>query len=137
MNGPDAVKTAGDRLSAIEAWSRRTCYAAIVGAGCLTVMAAYATYAAYVYVRAVVALGQLSRDWNKSTAKLDKEFAKIRDDGRDRDRKAWQADWDRERQERAAEWDLNEKRKAELVEEVKGLTADMAAEMARLRAARR
>jgi hypothetical protein len=51
MNGPEAVKTAGDRLSAIKAWSRRTCYAAAVAALCLVVMAACSTYAAWEYVR--------------------------------------------------------------------------------------
>lgn len=60
VNARQAVKTAGERLEAIETWARRTFYAAIVGAACLAPVAICATFAIYQYIRVSIAISHLS-----------------------------------------------------------------------------
>jgi hypothetical protein len=61
-----AVKSAGDRLEAIERWSRRTFYATVVGACFLGILASATVYGGYVYVRLTMAVGEASAEFSRS-----------------------------------------------------------------------
>jgi hypothetical protein len=56
----EVVKTAGERLQAIEAWSRRTFYATVIGASFLGIMASMTVFVAYVYLRVTMAVSEAS-----------------------------------------------------------------------------
>ena len=51
MSKADAVKSAGERLEAIEAWSKRSFIASTVAASCMGITTAIACYVVIDYVR--------------------------------------------------------------------------------------
>jgi hypothetical protein len=56
----EAVKTAGERLEAIEAWSRRTFIAAAFAAACTGILASATLYVGYEYIQLRRAASQVA-----------------------------------------------------------------------------
>jgi hypothetical protein len=61
----EAVRTAGERLEAIEAWSRRTFVAAAFGAAMLAILAGLAVYVGIDYLQMKAAMGEAAASFQR------------------------------------------------------------------------
>jgi hypothetical protein len=64
----EAVRTAGDRLEAIETWTRRTFIACVVAAAFLGVIATAILYVGYDYVRLKWAASDAAQEFRSKAA---------------------------------------------------------------------